>query len=470
MASLPAIEPASTLDIPGIVRLLRSNARRVNASSADERIEKLRRLERVLMRGRDEIRQAMWDDFKKPPQEVDLSEIYPCVSEARHARRHLRKWTGQRRVPGRLALLGASSHVIYQPKGVVLIISPWNFPFNLSLGPLASAVAAGNCVVLKPSEQTPASSACMKRLLGRVFDESEVVVVEGEADVSEALLKERFDHIFFTGSPAVGRIVMKAAAQHLTSVTLELGGKSPLIVHRSADLELAARRIAWGKMVNSGQTCIAPDYLLVDEEIREVFVEKLRKWIDRTSKEGRSLIVNERHGRRVRGLFDSAMASGAKIVAGGTFGDDGRTVALTVLSDVDESCSLMKEEIFGPILPMVTFKDLDDAVAIIARRESPLVLYLFARDREFINGVVGRTSAGGTAINQTLIHFFQLNLPFGGIGESGMGKGHGFAGFEAFSNARGVLEQKTPFSAVELLYPPYTALKKKFIDFTVRFL
>ncbi|HVS30243.1 MAG TPA: aldehyde dehydrogenase family protein [Thermoanaerobaculia bacterium] len=471
MASVPVEAPAAdSTELKRIIKLQRENAPRVGARSAAERIRKLRQFERVVMHRREEIKRAMWDDFRKPPAEVDLSEVYAVVSETRHAARHLRRWMRPHRVGGRLALLGTSSRVLYQPKGVVLILSPWNFPFNLSLAPLASAVAAGNCVILKPSEMTPASSACMKGLLAEVFDESEVAVVEGGVEVSEALLRERFDHIFFTGSPGVGKLVMKAAAEHLASVTLELGGKSPLLVDKTANLDVAARRIAWGKHVNSGQTCIAPDYMLVDEAIREEFVPKLRDAIARLAGEGsRSIIVNERHGRRLRRLFDSAMASGGEVITGGKFGDDERTIDYTVVRVTDESCALMQEEIFGPILPMVTYRTTDEALDFIARREHPLALYIFSRDRDFINEVIARTSAGGTVVNHTLIHFFQLNLPFGGSGHSGLGRGHGFAGFQAFSNTRAILEQHTPISPIEFLTPPYTRLKEKLIELTVKY-
>ena len=410
----------------------------------------------------------MWSDYKKPPAEVDLSEIYPVVGEIRHARRRLKRWMGPHRVGAPLALLGSRSRIVYQPKGVVLIISPWNFPFNLSLGPLVSAVAAGNCVMLKPSEMTPHASACMKRILGELFEENEVAVIEGDASVSETLLRKKFDHIFFTGSPRVGRIVMKAAAEHLTSVTLELGGKSPVIVDRSANLDEAAKKIAWGKFFNSGQICIAPDYLLVDESIRAPFIEKLKAQIEAMSAEGsRGVIVNERHAHRIQGLVDGAVRDGAEVLAGGS-GPDARGLAPTVLANVRPDAPVMREEIFGPVLPLLTFRNLDDALREIDAREKPLVLYLFTKSRRVIEDVLAKTRAGGTAINHTMLHFYQLNLPFGGIGNSGVGKGHGFFGFEAFSNARGVLEQRLPFSTIELMFPPYTKLKQKFIDLTLR--
>ena len=451
-------------DIDRIHEAQQRNRDRVRATSAAERVAKIRKLKDAVMDRRDEVRAALWNDYRKPAAEVDLSEIYPVVGEAKHAIRHLAKWMRPRRVAAPLALFGSRSRIVYEPKGVALIISPWNFPINLTLGPLVSAIAAGNCVMIKPSEMTPHASAWMKSLLAELFDEDEVAVIEGDATVAQALLAKRFDHIFFTGSPQVGRVVMKAAAEHLTSVTLELGGKSPVIVDRTANLDDAAKKVVWGKFFNCGQICIAPDYLLVDEAIRAPFLEKVKQ---RIAVEHGTL-VNERHAGRVRELFDTAVAGGAKVLAGGTF--EGRNVAPTVLTDVDPDSPIMRDEIFGPLLPVLTYRDLDEALAMINERERPLVLYLFSRSRRVIREVLARTTAGGTVINDTLIHFYQLNLPFGGTGNSGVGKGHGFFGFEAFSNARGVLEQPTRFSAIQLLYPPYNSRwKQKMIDWTVKY-
>jgi aldehyde dehydrogenase (NAD+) len=445
------------------------NRAAVAQTTAAQRIEKIRRLERAILDRRDEIRAAMWDDYRKPAAEVDLSEIYPIVSEARHAVRHLRKWMKPKRVSTRLALLGTRSSVVYEPKGVVLIIAPWNFPFNLTLAPLVSAIAAGNCAILKPSEMTPASTACIKRILADLFDENEVAVIEGDATVASALLEKKFDHIFFTGSPAVGKIVMKAASEHLTSVTLELGGKSPAIVDKTANVAEAARRIGWGKFFNSGQICIAPDYALVHESVRDEFLAQLRATITSHGDADRGWIVNDRHAARVKRLIDTAVAGGAQVLTGGTM--TGRSITPTILTDVALDAPVMQEEIFGPILPVLTYGTLDEAFAMIESREHPLVLYIFTRAKKVAQEIVRRTRAGGTAINQTLVHFYSLDLPFGGVGHSGVGKSHGFAGFEAFSNARGILDQRLPFSSIELLYPPYKGRLKQFlIDFTVRWL
>ena len=459
-----------SLEIDRLYELQQRNRAAVASTTAAQRIEKLRRLERAILDRADEIRTAMWEDYRKPAAEVDLSEIYPIVTEARHAIRHLRRWMKPRRIGTRLAFIGSRSTIRYEPKGVVLIIAPWNFPFNLTIAPLVSAVAAGNCAILKPSEMTPASTACMRRILGDLFPENEVAVVEGDASVAAELLRRKFDHIFFTGSPAVGKIVMKAAAEHLTSVTLELGGKSPVIVDKTANLEDAARKIAWGKFFNCGQVCIAPDYVLVDESVQAPFLEKLRAAITGLGAEGsRGVIVNDRHAARVTRLIDSAVAQGAEVVHGGT--SSGRLIEPTVLANVRPDAPVMQEEIFGPVLPLMTYRSLEDAFRMIEEREKPLALYVFSRDRKTVRSVLERTRAGGTVVNHTMIHFYQPDLPFGGVGQSGVGKAHGFFGFEAFSNARGVLDQRLRFSAIELLFPPYEGKLKKFlIDFTVRWL
>lgn len=450
-----------------IFDLQRSHRARVAATAAGERIAKIHRLERVILSRRKEIREAMHTDFRKPAQEVDMTEIYAIVSEARHARRHLRRWMRPQSIRTPLTLFGSKSTVLHEPKGSVLIISPWNFPFNLSLGPLVSAIAAGNTAILKPSEMTPASSACIRRIVEEVFSPENVAVVEGGREVGETLLKLPFDHIFFTGSSAVGRVVMKAAAEHLASVTLELGGKSPVVVDRSADVKRAAKRVVWGKLVNSGQVCISPDYVLVHEAVHDAFVAHVKHEVERRHVEDRTIMVSDVHAERVNHLIESATNAGGSIVTGGRF--EGRDASATVMTGLTMG-SAMEEEIFGPLLPILEFRSLDDALRVIAERGKPLVLYVFANDREAIDTILAGTSAGGTVINHTMIHFYQLNLPFGGVGESGMGRGHGFHGFQAFSNPRGILEQRMKVSPIEWIVPPYSAWKNRFIDFLLKWM
>ncbi|HVT05311.1 MAG TPA: aldehyde dehydrogenase family protein [Thermoanaerobaculia bacterium] len=455
----------------------RKNQPSVSASTVQERRVKLHRLEKLILASRARIAAAIAADYAKSPMEVDLSEIYPALTEARHARKHLAKWMKPKRVAPTLTLLGTRSEIVPEPKGVVLIISPWNFPFNLTIGPLVSAVAAGNCVIIKPSELTPNTSRCMRELLATIFPEEEVAVLEGGVETSTALLKKRFDHIFFTGSPGVGKIVMKAAAEYLCSVTLELGGKSPVIVGRTADLEDAAQKIAWGKFLNNGQVCIAPDYLLLDSAVREPFLEKLRLAVDnlfgteagRVGNSDYGRIVNDHHFKRVDQLIESAIEGGAAPLLARTSDATQRFISPTILTGVAADAAVLRDEIFGPVLPIVDFTMIDEALEAIRDREKPLVLYLFSRDEREIAKVMSETSAGGTCINDTLIHFFHPNLPFGGAGFSGLGRSHGYYGFEAFSNMRAVLRQRTGFTLAKLLYPPYTAFRRKLIDLTVRY-
>jgi aldehyde dehydrogenase (NAD+) len=456
-------------EIDGIFDAQQSNRANVARSTAGERKHKLQRLHDAILAHRDDIRAALWADSGKPAAEVDLGETLGVLGEARHAIRHVRSWMKPRRVGGRLMLIGSASRIVHEPKGVVLIISPWNFPFNLTLGPVVSAIAAGNCAIVKPSELAPHSAACMKRIVGEVFDENEIAFVEGDASVAEALLRKKFDHIFFTGSTAVGRRVMKAAAEQLTPVTLELGGKSPVIVDRTADLDEAARKIAWGKFYNSGQICIAPDYLLVDESIVSPFLEKLRACIEGHGEESRGLIINDRHASRVKDLFDAAVRQGARVVAGGQF--RGRAVTPTVLTNVDPDAAVMQEEIFGPLLPLLAYGSLEEAIRFINGRGHPLAMYVFSRDRRVFSDVIARTRAGATVVNDMLIHRYLPELPFGGVGQSGMGKGQGRFGFETFSNARSVVESRLKIAPLRLLYPPYGGkLQQKLIDLALRWL
>ncbi|HSP35564.1 MAG TPA: aldehyde dehydrogenase family protein [Thermoanaerobaculia bacterium] len=460
----------ASADIDRIFDAQRRNRERVALSTARERRAKIRRIERAIMARREEIRAAVWEDFRKPPEEADLSEVYQVLGEARHAAKHVGEWMRPQYVETPLPHFGSLAKTVYEPKGVVLVIAPWNFPFNLSLGPVISAVAAGNCVILKPSELTPHSAACMQRILAELFDENEVAVIEGDARVAEALLRKKFDHIFFTGGPAVGKLVMKAAAEHLTSVTLELGGKNPVIVDKTADLGSAAKKIAWGKLFNSGQSCVAPDYLYVHESVADAFTKKLVGALGAMEGErSRSVIVNERHAARVRRLCETAVASGATVVTGGTFGSDARAIPPTVLAGVSLDSPIMQEEIFGPVLPLITYGNIDDVVRSINEREKPLTIYLFSRDRAAMDQIEKRTTSGAFVINHAVVHFSQVNLPFGGVGQSGFGKGHGYFGFQAFSNLRAVMEQKLPLSPTELMFPPYTNLKRKLIELTLRF-
>ena len=445
-------------------------------SSASERRAKLARLATALEgKFREPIRQALWEDFRKPVAETDLTEIYPVLAEIRHTRRNLREWMRPRRVGTPAALAGSTSHIRYESKGVCLILSPWNYPVNLALVPLVSALAAGNCCILKPSEHSPATSRVLQQIISEVFDPREVALVEGATEAATALLQLPFHHIFFTGSPRVGKIVMQAAATHLASCTLELGGKSPAYIGESASLKTAARRIAWGKSTNAGQTCIAPDYLLVAESVKEAFVKELCAQWDSFYPNGAgnsddlARIVNDGHFRRLDTALKQALEAGARLRYGGQTRAEDRFVAPTLLEDVPENSSLLQEEIFGPLLPLVTVSGPEQALEFINRRERPLALYIFSRNRREIRLLQQQTRAGGSCVNHNLMHYANLDLPFGGVNNSGIGKSHGYAGFLEFSNQRPVLRQYLPSSS-ELVRPPYTRLRQRLADWTLRWL
>ncbi len=422
-----------------------------------ERRDALARLAAAVSAYQPELIDAMAKDFGKPEAEVILTEILPVLQEIRHARRHLRDWMRPARVWPTLATLGTSASVVPQPRGTCLIIAPWNYPFNLCLGPLVSCLAAGNSAVLKPSELTPATSALIARLIARTFPPELVTVVEGGAEIAQQLLALPFDHVFFTGSPKVGREVMAAAARHLSSVTLELGGKSPVIVGPDADLAKAADWITFGKFANAGQTCIAPDHVFVHADIRETFVTALRQRIARAYGEGATSpdlarIVNERHAARLSGLIADAVGKGAQIVSGGA--SSGTSISPTLIEAVTPEMEIEVEEIFGPILPIIPFTDPAEVIARINARPKPLALYVFDRDCARVDRILAATTSGGAGINLTVLQFSHAGLPFGGVNTSGMGAAHGYHGFRAFSHERAVLRNR--FSLLPLIFPPYT--------------
>ncbi len=444
----------------------------VARTTTHERIQKLRLLHDTLLRYQDEIRAAMRADFQKGTFETDITEIGVINSEIRHTIRHLRSWMRTRRVSTPLALFGSTSRLRYEPKGVCLILSPWNYPFNLTFVPLVSAIAAGNCVILKPSEFTPHSSALMKKIVAELFSPEEITLVEGDASVAEALTNLPFHHIFFTGSPAVGKIVMAAAAKNLSSVTLELGGKSPVIVDETADLDNAAAKIAWLKCMNAGQICIAPDFVLVQENVHDALVTKIKqqveKFIGETVEARRATpdycrLVNLHHFDRVKSLLDDALQQGAQLVQGGQSVRSERFLEPTVLVQVPPAARIWQEEIFGPLLPVQAFKTLDDALAIVNAKPKSLAMYLFSRNKQQVERLLQSTRNGGVSVNDCGVHFFNAGLPFGGANNSGMGKCHGEFGFQEFSNARGVLYQTRWLPTSDFLLPPYGSKLQAFL-------
>ncbi|WP_323040363.1 aldehyde dehydrogenase family protein [Gemmobacter sp.] len=435
-----------------------------------ERRAALVRLRAVLAQREPDIIAALSADFGKPETETLLTEILPVRQDIAHAVRHLRRWMRPRRVAPTLAMLGTSARIRPEPRGVCLIIAPWNYPLNLALGPLVSCIAAGNSAILKPSELTPATSALIAAIVAEAFTPDLVTVVQGGADVSQALLALPFDHIFFTGSPEVGKIVMTAAARHLTSVTLELGGKSPAIIGPGADVDQAAAWVAFGKFVNAGQTCIAPDHVYVHDDVRPAFLAALRARIARAYGDGASphlaRIVNDRHAGRLRALLDDARGKGAQAVLGGA--GEGRHIPPTLVEAVTPDMRLDQEEIFGPVLPVIGYADLDGVLARINARPKPLALYVFDRDRGFTDRIIAATSSGGVGVNLTMAHYSHHGLPFGGVNHSGIGAAHGEFGFRAFSHDRAVLANR--FSALGLIFPPYTARVRGLVRAVLRLL
>jgi aldehyde dehydrogenase (NAD+) len=442
------------------------------------REKRLQVLRKWIKSNRTAIQEAIYQDFRKPSAEVDTTEIFPALSEIKNAINNLERWVKPRKVDAPLTLLGTRSVLSYEPKGLCLIISPWNYPFNLSLGPLVSALAAGNNVILKPSEITPNTSALIAKMCSEIFEANEVTVFEGGPEVSEELLKLPFDHIFFTGSPTIGKIVMKAAAEHLTSVTLELGGKSPTIVSSSANLKQAAKRIAMAKFLNSGQTCIAPDYVLVHQSLANSFIELLKEQIQKLfADRGKTIfesphyarIVSEKHFNRLNSIVQDALTNGAKLELGGSMDQAQRFMHPMVLSQVSVESRVMHEEIFGPILPVLSFQTLDEVVKIINEKPKPLALYYFGTSKSEQNRIRHETSSGAICINDCAIQFLNHNLPFGGVNNSGIGKSHGYYGFLAFSNEKPVVKQRAGLTSIQFFYPPYTPLIKRLINGLLKF-
>ncbi|WP_413291154.1 aldehyde dehydrogenase family protein [Bdellovibrio sp. HCB337] len=449
----------------------RKNSWNLRTAPLHERVEGLKKLSLWIESHQDQICQAMSEDFGKPEMEVLMTEIYPVLQEIHYAMKNLKKWARPQKVSPPLLLVGTKNAIYYEPKGVVLIIAPWNYPFNLAMIPVVAALAAGNCVILKPSELTPKTSQLMEDMLSSIFAPNHVLVAQGDKDISTKLLSLPFDHIFFTGSTQVGKIVMKAASEHLSDVTLELGGKSPAIIDSSADLDWTAQKIAWGKFVNAGQTCLAPDYLFVDSEIYGVFMEKLKHQLEVLYKDPAkdlARVISSRHLQRLSSLFNEALSAGAKLVYGGQFDFQKNTLSPTVIDQVPVTTQVMLEEIFGPLLPVLKFNNLNETIEFVNARPKPLSFYIFSKNKANVDRLLAATTAGGVCVNDSVIHFANHNLPFGGVGESGLGNYHGHYGFKTFSHSKSVLKQSALGRLLNLIYPPYTPWKIKLAKFLIR--
>jgi len=436
--------------------------------AADQRQQWLKALRDLLSDERQALIEAISADFShRSADETLLAELMPSLHGIHYASRHLKGWMKSSRRKVGMAFQPASAKVVYQPLGVVGIIVPWNYPLYLAIGPLVGALAAGNRVMLKLSESTPATGQLLKTLLGRIFPEDLVCVVLGEADVGVAFSRLRFDHLLFTGATSIGKQVMRAAAENLTPVTLELGGKSPAIVSRDVPLKDAAERIAFGKTLNAGQTCVAPDYVLVPQDRVGAFVETYRQVVNNfyptlADNPDYTAIINERQLARLNGYVSDATSKGALLIPLFEQGQ-GRRMPHSLLLNVTDEMTVMQDEIFGPLLPIVPYQDLDQAFAYINQRPRPLALYYFGYDKREQNRVLHETHSGGVCLNDTLLHVAQDDMPFGGIGPSGMGHYHGHEGFLTFSKAKGVLI-KQRFNAARLIYPPYGKSIQKLIQ------
>ncbi|MBL8716268.1 MAG: aldehyde dehydrogenase family protein [Myxococcales bacterium] len=427
------------------------------------RLGQLAALQRMIEEREGEILEALRVDVGKPRMEAYVAELGFVLGEIAMVKKKLPAWTRPERVAAPASTQPARAEIHKDPLGVVLLIGPWNYPFQLVVAPLIGAIAAGNCAVVKPSEMTPNVSALLARLLPQYLDPDVVKVVEGGVAETTALLEQRFDHIFYTGNGTVGRVVMGAAAKHLTPVTLELGGKSPCIVDKEADLDVGVRRIVWGKYFNAGQTCIAPDYVLAHASIHDKLLDRLRETIrefygdDPQRSPDYARIVNARHHQRLSRLLGEGEAvTEIKAV------EAERYLSPVVLRDVPETAKVMHEEIFGPILPVLKVHDMDEAISFVNRRDKPLALYVFSENEGVQREVIDRTTSGGATVNHTGMHFGVPNLPFGGVGESGMGAYHGKLTFDTFTHRRAVLIKPT-FLDASVIYPPYTSLKEKII-------
>lgn len=409
------------------------------------RIEALTSLGNLIRSHETELMTALKKDLNKSDFDAYISEMGILLEEIRFTLKHIRDWTQPKRVKTALTQMGSKGYIYSEPYGITLIISPWNYPLQLSIAPLIGAIAAGNCAVLKPSELTPETSKLMAELINKTFPEEYVAVIQGDADTTQTLLKEKFDYIFFTGSVSVGRVIMEAAAKHLTPVTLELGGKSPCIVHHDANLKLAAKRIAWGKFINAGQTCVAPDYLYVHKDIRDEFIKIFKHSINELYediiKNGEfTRIVSERHFKRVSDLLSSG-----EILHGGNYSIDTLTIEPTVLGSVTWDDPVMQEEIFGPVLPVLEYDNEASMIHKINEHPKPLALYIFSESKEFQGTILDSISFGGGCINDTVMHLSSPYLPFGGVGESGIGAYHGRGSFDVFSHQKSILKQTTTF-------------------------
>lgn len=440
-----------------------------------ERIQILKKIRAFILKNQNKIIDAIHQDLHRHPTEAKVTEIIPVISEINHYVKNLKKWLAPQKVKTPHVLLGTKSYTKLTPKGVVLVISPWNYPFLLAISPMIAALMAGNRVVIKPSEYSSHTSSFLNEMIEKLFPTEQVKVFEGDHHVGKELLNIPFHHIFFTGSTGIGKIIMESAAKNLTSVTLELGGKSPVVIDPSASISKAARKVSWGKFVNAGQTCLSPDYVLIPEDKKDEFIQEVNKYIHQTFGKTKedikksphlARIINERHTERLSKLINQTVNKGGKLHTELESDSSSCYLSPTILSNVDFNSPIMSEELFGPVLPVLTYKSQDDILKTLQYRARPLGIYIFSEDKESTQKIIDHTQSGAVVVNDVMIHFANHDLPFGGTGESGMGSYHGLYGLKAFSDERPILE-RSGGGVLENFYPPYTEKTKKLINFVV---
>ncbi|MFV0155124.1 aldehyde dehydrogenase family protein [Empedobacter falsenii] len=435
----------------------------------------LLKLEQSILNHRIEIEQALFIDLRKSKVESDSTEIFPVLSEIRLFRKKLNRWSKIKSVSNNLLFFGSKAKIQPEALGNCLIISPWNYPFQLCLLHLVACISAGNTAILKPSEFCPNVSKLLDKIISEVFEQNHVAVIEGQVDETTYLLAKKFDHIHFTGSPKVGKIVMQAGAKHLSSVTLELGGKSPLIIDGSIPMQEVVEKVVWGKLINLGQTCIAPDYIVIKEEFSDQFVDAFITHVENifgknpSQSEDLARIVNLQNYNRLKNLITDALKKGAKCPFGNEYKEDELYIKPTLLIDIPKDALIEIEEIFGPILPIYTFKEINEVIEYINLKVKPLALYLFSNNLVFIEEVKNQTSSGSVVINETLVHILHPNLPFGGVNHSGIGASTGYEGFKDFSHMKPVLHVNRILSPSKFLNYPYTSTTQKVIDFLMKY-
>lgn len=430
---------------------LKERSMSFRSESAEARIDRLKKLERWLLINESEILEALKLDFNKPHFETLVSEVLPTIKEVKYTIKNLKRWMKSKSVGTPIGLIGHRSWIRYENKGVVLIISPWNYPFMLAVVPLIAALSSGNTVVIKPSELTPHTSDLIKKMVDNCFYSNEVCVELGAKEKTQELLQYRFDHVFFTGSTQVGKIVAKACAENLIPTTLELGGKSPIIIDETADLDFVVEKVLWSKFLNRGQTCVAPDFALVHSSIADKFSEKLNTYANKFNDTDKAKIISEQHHQRLQNLLGSKVDLNKQ------------TLQTKFVENFEDP--LMKEEIFGPILPILKYNNESELFNFAKQNEKPLALYVFSKNKQLVNDVLEKLPSGGVGINSVIVHLGNHNLPFGGIGHSGSGEYHGYFGFVEMSHQRAVIKQSYLAILGKLIIPPYVPLKRKVVDF-----